>query len=76
MRWVLNATAGPLYPRERPGTHCLGGWMGSRAGLNGCGKSHHPPGFDPWTVQPLASCYTDYAVSAHLVGWYNIKILV
>ena len=20
-----------------------------------------PPGFDPWTVQPVASCYTDYA---------------
>ena len=28
-----------LYPRERPGTHCTGGWVGSRAGLESCGKS-------------------------------------
>ena len=24
-----------------------------------------PPGFDPWTVQPVVSHYTDYAVPAH-----------
>jgi len=24
-----------LYPRERPGTHCTGGWVGPRAGLGG-----------------------------------------
>ena len=23
-----------LYPRERPGTHCIGGWVGPRAGLD------------------------------------------
>ena len=28
-----------LYPRERPGTHCTGGWVGPRAGLDSCGKS-------------------------------------
>ena len=28
-----------FYPRERPGTHCTGGWVGPRAGLDGCGKS-------------------------------------
>jgi len=28
-----------LYPRERPSTHCTGGWVGPRAGLNRCGKS-------------------------------------
>jgi len=21
--WVVNTTAGPLYPRERPGIHCV-----------------------------------------------------
>ena len=26
--------------------------MGSRAGLDRCGKSYPPPGFDRWTVQP------------------------
>ena len=25
--------------RERPGIHYIGGWVGLRAGLNGCGKS-------------------------------------
>jgi len=29
-----------LYPRERPGTHCTGGWVCLRAGLDRCGKSH------------------------------------
>ena len=28
-----------LYPRERPGAHCTGGWVGLRAGLDWCGKS-------------------------------------
>jgi hypothetical protein len=53
-----------LPPRERPGTHCIGGWVGPRAGLDGCGKFRPPPGFDPRTVQPVASRYTDYAVPA------------
>ena len=37
--WVVSATPRPLYPRERPGTHCTGGWVRPRAGLDGCGKS-------------------------------------
>ena len=37
--WVVNAMPRLLYLRERPGTHCIGGWVGSRAGLDGCGKS-------------------------------------
>jgi hypothetical protein len=37
--------------------------VGLRAGLEGCGKSRLPPGFDPWTVQPVASRYTDCALS-------------
>ena len=52
MGWVVNATPWPLYPQERPGTHCTGGWVGPRAGLDGCGKSrshrHSIPGpFSP-----------------------------
>ena len=35
----VSTTPRPLYPRKRPGTHCIGGWMGPRAGLDGCGKS-------------------------------------
>ena len=37
--WVFNTTLRPLYPRERPGTLCTGGWVGPRAGLDGSGKS-------------------------------------
>jgi hypothetical protein len=48
-----------FYLRERPGTRCTGGWVGPRAGLDRCGKISPPPGFDPLTVQPLASRYTD-----------------
>jgi hypothetical protein len=39
MGWVVNATPRPLYPRERPGTHCIGGWVDPTAGLDGCRKS-------------------------------------
>ena len=28
-------------------------------------KTSPPPGFDPWTVKPVASRYTNYAISAH-----------
>jgi len=27
MGWVVNVTPRPLYPRERPGAHCIGGWV-------------------------------------------------
>jgi hypothetical protein len=30
--------------------------------LDGFEKSRPPLGFDPWTVQPVASCNTDYAI--------------
>jgi hypothetical protein len=40
--------------------------MGPMAGLDGCGKSRLPPGFDPRAVQPVAGRYTDRAIPAHL----------
>ena len=73
---MVNATPRPLYPREGPDTHCVLGWVGLRAGLDGCGKSRPPPGFDPRTVQPVAIRYTDYTCRAmvmflkpELCGW-------
>ena len=41
--------------------------MGPRDGLDRCGKSRPPPGFDPRTVQPVAIRYTDYATRPTLV---------
>jgi hypothetical protein len=35
MGWVVNATPRTLYLRERPGTHCIGGCVGTRAGRDG-----------------------------------------
>jgi len=46
--------AAAIYRRENPGTHCTGGWVGPRAGLN-LRKISSPPGFDPRTVQPGSS---------------------
>jgi len=64
-----HAPAG--LPPERPGTYCIGGWVGPRAGLDGCGKISSPPGFDTRTVQPVASCYTHWAIPAHSYGLYR-----
>ena len=68
MGCVVNATPRPLYPRKRPGTHCIGGWVGLRASLDRCGKSRLPLRFDPRTVQPVASRYIDWAIPDHYRG--------
>jgi hypothetical protein len=47
-----------LPPGKRPGTHCIGGWVGPRAGLDGCEKSR--PHRDS-----IPGRYTDYAIPAH-----------
>jgi hypothetical protein len=33
---VVSTKPRPLYPRERPGTNCTGGWVGPNAGLDVC----------------------------------------
>jgi hypothetical protein len=63
--WVVSVTLRLFYPRERPGTHCTGGWVGPKTGLEGCGKSRPSPGFEIRTVQPVASRYTSYAIAVH-----------
>jgi len=38
--WGVSVTPRPhLTPGKDPGTNCTGGWVGLRAGLDGCGKS-------------------------------------
>ena len=52
-RWLTPGTS--LYRR-------LGGHQGCSGRVR---KISHPPGFDPGTVQPVDSRYTDYAIPAH-----------
>ena len=42
MGWVVNVTPRPLYPRERPGIHCIGDWVSLRAGPDGY-ENFRPP---------------------------------
>ena len=35
---MVNAADRPLSPRQCPGAHYMGGWVGHRAGLDGFGK--------------------------------------
>jgi len=55
-----------LPPGKRPGTHCIGGWVGlqGRSGL--VRKISPPPDFDPRTVQPVASRCTGSVILAHV----------
>ena len=49
-----------VLPPEKTRYLLIEGWVGPRAGLDGCGKSRPlPPGLDPRTVQPVDSRYTD-----------------
>jgi hypothetical protein len=41
---VVSTTPRSLYSGERPGTHCTGGWVGPRAGLDMCKKNLAPTG--------------------------------
>ena len=58
MGWVVNTTPRLLYARERPGTHCVGGWVGPGLVWTAV-ENLTPPEFDPRTVQPVASPYTN-----------------
>jgi len=48
---------GHFTPRKSPGTHCIGDWVAPGTALDRCGKISPQPGFDPRTVQPVASRY-------------------
>jgi hypothetical protein len=65
---VVNATPLPLYSLEWRGIHCLGGWVCSSVGLGVGGKSRPALEFDPGTVQPAASRYTDCTIPAYEQG--------
>jgi len=47
--------------------------MKHQGGLDGRGQTRPLPGFDPWTTQPVASRYTDWAIAAQTVWRYEAK---
>ena len=59
--WVVSSTPRPHFtPRERPGAHFTGGWVGSQA-RSGRAENLVPTGIRSRTVQPVVSLYTDWA---------------
>ena len=65
---------GVLPQGKRPGTHCIGGWVGPRAGLDWCGKSRRTRDSIPAPSSFVASRYTDWALPAHaewMSEWMN-----
>jgi hypothetical protein len=71
MGWGHSSTPWPLYPRKMPGTHFIEGWVGPQGRTGRVQKISPPHGFDPWTVQPVPSCYTDCAIPARKYGQGN-----
>ena len=66
-KWVVNITPWLLYAWERDPVPIVqeAGWA---PGVVWTGVENlPPPGFDPRAVQPVARCYTDYAIPTHLV---------
>ena len=59
-----------LYPRERPGTHCTGGLVDPRAGLEGRELSS-PSGFDPGPSRPWS-----VAIPTDLLGPHQSLIFL
>ena len=66
--WGISVRSRPLLtPGKYPVS--LIQEVGSAPGPgDSCGKSRPPPGFDPQTVQPIASRYTDYATQIAPTG--------
>jgi len=86
MGCVVNATPRSLYPRDRPGTHCIGEWVGSRAGLDGCAKSRfHRDSIPGPSVQQRVtvptelswpSCYIMHMLNCYFLFYLHRTCLV
>jgi len=66
MGWVVNATPRPLYPRETDPVPIVqeAGWVPGPVWTGAESLAPHR-GFDPRTVQPVASRCTDWAIAVH-----------
>jgi len=64
-----------LYPRERPGTHCTGGWVGPRTGL-GRAENLVPTGIRSQTVHPVAQSLYRLSYPAHVYVSYLFILFI
>jgi hypothetical protein len=67
-----NPAAFPGKETQYPPQRRLGwtqGWSGWVQ------KISRPPGFYPWIIQPIVSCYTDYIIPALKVKIYFYTVL-
>ena len=62
-----------LPPGKKPGIHCTGGWVGPKAGLDGCGKSrpHRDSNPGPFGPQRVA-IPTELSLPVKFTG-YDVK---
>ena len=71
------ARPGLLYPRKRPGTHCTGGWVGPRAGLDGRKISPHRDFFflynDP-LLDKISSLHLQVYTVKAIICWFYVSI--
>jgi len=73
MGWVVKAEPRSSYPRERPGTHCIGGWVGPRVSLN-CVENLDPNGIR-FPDRPARSLVTTKTtLSRPIVQIYSLVI--
>jgi hypothetical protein len=70
-----NYAPAPLPPGKPSRTHCTGRWESPQGRYGGVRKISNPPGFDPRTVQPVASHYTDYATVNCTLQYYGNKLI-
>ena len=77
---ALDGGEGSPYPRERHGTHCTGGWVGFRVGLDRCEKFLPHRDSIPGPSRPQAVAIpttlpgpTSLKVNNFKIGYYDIK---
>jgi len=72
----VSVTPRPLFTPRRKTRYPLYRRLGGPRGASGqVRKISPPPGFDSRTVQPVASRYTNWAISAHIMWYTNADIL-
>jgi hypothetical protein len=74
MGWMDYTTSWSLSPRERDPVPLYRRLVRPQGRSGRVRKISPPPEFDPRTVQPVASSYTDWAIAAQIVDYHNIKL--